>query len=631
MKNNNYQKSWNNNKDTYVGAPYNFVSFSDKVYTYPEEKLTGHNAVDEELFTGELDYELTAQTPIFVDGGTGEFHRDPYGNYSIPGSTMRGLIRNNVQILGLCSMADDIDDYALMYRSVAGGADKDLYKTILGANQIRISDGDRQYGLGVLANVRAGYLKNENGKYVIYQTKVDKIKKEMGKMNYYVLSERRVVKDPDSYPFFRQNGKSIMQHEFKKFERREERGRVHYRGTKNDFYVPYCKPVSYEVKNQKDIVAVGNPGVYSQSGYAVSSGKMNEKKAIYIIPEIDMQKERIEIPQKDIEAFKIDLNKKENTLKQFGGRTFFDLPEPGEQKCVFYIRLGEKRYFGFTPRLRLFYDHTIRKGIPSAHCTGKLDYAKSMFGFSSSAGSYKSKLSFSDAVVTGEAKSAGTQQRVLAEPKPSSCLDYVRQSQKGEISTYNQDGFQLRGMKQYWLRDGLVQEESVKNEKVGSTLKPLAKGTKFRGKIRFRNLTKEEFGLLLWSVRLEKDSRMNVGKGKAYGYGNVEVELGEIRCVDTKRAYVPENGISLTPFLTPDAEEYITCYKDSVKAFLGGKNIEELPSVWEFFAMKDATRKPDPDKIRYMKIDKPEREYQNRKKPLPTIRQTISQNKGAKN
>jgi CRISPR-associated protein (TIGR03986 family) len=563
-----------------------------------------------------------------VDGGTGEFHRNAYGKYSIPGSTMRGLIRNNVQILGLCSMADDIDDYALMYRSVAGGADKKLYNTVLGSKQIRISDGNRQYGMGVLVNVRAGYIRNENGKYVIYQTKVDRIKKEMGRMNYYVLSERRVVKDPDSYPFFRQNGKSIMQHEFKKFERREERGRVHYKGTINDVYVPYCKPVSYEVKNQKDIVAVGNPGVYSQIGYALSSGKMNEKKAIYIIPEIDMQKERIEIPKKDIDAYKIDLNKKKNTLKQFGGEEFFDLPKSGEQKCVFYIQLGGKFYFGFTPRLRLFYDHTIKEGIPSAHRTGKLDYAKSMFGFSTPDGSYKSKLSFSDAVVIGEAQQIGTQSRVLAEPKPGSCLDYVRQSQKDDITTYNQDGFRLRGMKQYWLRDELVPEEKFENQKVGSILKPLAKGTKFQGKIRFCNLTRTELGLLLWSVRLENESRMNVGKGKAYGYGNVEVNIGEIRCIDAKLAYTPENTLSLTPFIKVEAGEYIDCYKNSIKEFLGGKNIEELPSVCEFFAMKDASRKPDSKKIRYMKIDKPEREYQNRKKALPTIRQTVNQNKG---
>jgi CRISPR-associated protein (TIGR03986 family) len=427
-----------------------------------------------------------------------------------------------------------------------------------------------------------------------------------------------------------QNGKSIMQHEFKEFERCEERGRVHYKGTKNDAYVPYCKPVSYEVKNLKDIVAVGNPGEYRHNGYAVSSGKMNEKKAIYIIPEIDMQKESIPIPPKDIEAFKIDLNKKENTLKQFGGREFFDLPKPGEQKCVFYIQLEGRLYFGFTPHLRLFYDHTIREGIPSAHCTDKLDYEKAMFGYSSPNGSYKSRLAFSDAVVIGEAKPAGTQRRVLAEPKPSSCLDYVRQFQKGEISTYNQDGFKLRGIKQYWLRDVLVGEENFKNQKIGSSLKPLAKGTKFRGKIRFRNLTKEELGLLLWSVRLEKNSQMNVGKGKAYGYGNIKVKLGEIRCMDTKMAYAPENGLSLTPFILLDAEKYIICYKDSIKEFLGEKNIEELSSVWEFFTMKDETRKPDPDKIRYMKIDKPYREYQNRKKPLPTIRQTVKQDKKEK-
>ena len=35
---------------------------------------------------------------------------------------------------------------------------------------------------------------------------------------------------------------------------------------------------------------MGNPGRYKQEGYAVSTGYMNEKKAVYIIPQIDKSK-----------------------------------------------------------------------------------------------------------------------------------------------------------------------------------------------------------------------------------------------------------------------------------------------------------------------------------------------------
>ncbi len=74
---------------------------------------------------------------------------------------------------------------------------------------------------------------------------------------------------------------------------------------------------------------------------------MNEKKAVYIIPEIDRTKECITIPEKDIRAFKIDLKKKENTLKQFGGKKYFDLPQEGEMRPVFLYQVGRQAVFWF--------------------------------------------------------------------------------------------------------------------------------------------------------------------------------------------------------------------------------------------------------------------------------------------
>ena len=173
----------NNESNKYVRAPYNFVPFYNKVY--PHNKFTSHNSVEENLITGEITYKITAETPIMIDDGTNHFFTDAKGRYAIPGSTMRGLIRNNVQVWGLCSYEDDIDDYALMYRNVANGAEKTRYNNTLGAKQIRVNDGTKNYSLGVLLNVRAGYVSNEGGKYVIYQTAVDSVKKEFKEMNYY--------------------------------------------------------------------------------------------------------------------------------------------------------------------------------------------------------------------------------------------------------------------------------------------------------------------------------------------------------------------------------------------------------------------------------------------------------------
>lgn len=630
QKGNNQRQNSNGN---YVGAPYNFVPFYDKVYAYPDDKLTKHNEAEESLITGEITYEVTAETPIMIDDGTGQFFKDAKGGYAIPGSTMRGLIRNNVQVLGLCSYEDDIDDYALMYRNVANGAEKKQYNQTLGSKQLRVNNGSKSYNVGVLLNVHAGYVSNEGGKYVIYQTKVDSIKKEFKGMNYYVLSERKIISDyrkygnKFSYGFFRKDGRSILQHEFQEFKHyKDKNGRDHYKGEKNKEYRPYYKPVSYQVAHEKDIVAVGDPGDYKNEGYAVSTGEMNEKKAVYIIPQIDKNKKRIVIPEEDIRAFRIDLKKKENTLKRFGGKKYFDLPKEGEMRPVFYIRLDGRLYFGFTPRLRLFYGHTVKEGLRQSWKTGEIDYAKAMFGFAMPEKSYKSKLSFSDAVLQKEVKCGKEQKLILAEPKPTSYFDYLKQNGDTPV-TYNTDNFELRGVKQYWLHNQPV--GTVRNEKAASSICPLDAGAKFTGKIRFQNLTEDELGLLLWAVRLNEGSQMNVGKAKAYGYGRISVEIKEARKLDMQKAYKSYESLCLDPFCEIEIDRTIENYKKEIRRHLGNKSIDELSHIRDFFSMKDSRNIPEDEQTRYMNLDA--REYQSRKEPLPVVNSIVKPRQHANN
>ena len=605
----------------YVGAPYNFVSFSNKVYSY-EEKLPTHNAVEENLHSGELSYEVTAKTDILVDDGKHQFYRNAEGMYAIPGSSIRGLIRNNVQILGFSSFYDDIDDYTLMYRNVASRKEEDRYKTVLGSKMPPLQNGK---GINILKNVRAGYICKENGAYVIYRTCVESIKKELGDMNYYVLNEKYIVDNyleargdakKFSYPIFLEHGKSIMQHEFKRFKK----GSKGYEGIHNTSYKPFFKKVSYEIVNLKTVTAVGEPKQFSKEGYVISTGYISGKKVIYIIPEIDRSK-KILVSDEDVLSFKIDFKKRENTLKSFGEKEFFNLPGEGEQKPVFYIELDGRLYFGFTPRLRLFYDHTIKYGLKKSHEKGLIDYSKAIFGYAGKEMSYKSRVSFTDAVAVSKPKFGKEEKVVLAEPKPSSYMDYLKGKKPDDIVTYNRDEFELRGVKQYWLHSKENPKNTGnKNENVGSTLRPLSKGTVFTGKVRFHNLTDDELGLLIWSIQLDKKSWMNIGKAKPYGYGNIKLDVTEIKEVNMKKAY-DLNQLTLDPFEPVDGDALITIYKNKMKEFLGGKKVEEQNCIKEFFAIKDTERMPDESQIRYMEINK--KEYQNRTATLDRILRVV--------
>lgn len=641
---NNGQK--NSGGMSYVGAPYNFVPFSKDVYHYPKGKQTKHNDMSEELLSGEISYEMTAKTPVFVgdgrkDGkGTELFHKNERGSYVIPGSTVRGLIRNNVQILGLSEIGDDVDDYALMYRAVASGMEKKRYGETLGTDQINVGV-DKTVMLNVLRNVKAGYIREERGKYSIREAEEHDVGNGKYSMNYYVLSVKQVLENQQDYPFFTNNPKKRMMYnlncEFT--EKRNGKGYVpiEKRTMVNEDYKPYYEEVSYEKRGDR-VTKVGEKGQFREKGYVLSSGFMNEKKAVYVIPEMQKGTACIEVPEEDVRAFRIDLSKRENTLKC---KEFFDLPDRGECKPVFFIQLNKAQkkrlYFGFTPRLRLFYDHTIKEGLSGKHKEGGVDYAKAIFGYVKGEESYRSKVSFTDAVVKDaehpDSFVCGKREAILLEPKPTSYMDYVKPDEKGMPVTYNKTGFSLRGVKQYWLKkDEDRSHIDPKLNNVTTKFKPLDAGVEFAGKVRFQNLTQDELGLLLWSIRLEENSEMNVGKGKPYGYGRIKTELKEVKVVEMQRAYGMGGSLELDPFRTLEQSEIEACiekYKDTVNDVLPKGTIDTLPHIQEFFMIKDAGCIPDNEKTRYMSLEagwNEKSEYQKRilnKQPLDTIREVI--------
>ena len=516
---------------SYVGAPYNFVPFAKEPYALNGDSQVPHDVLDTERFDGEIRYRVTAKTPIFVSDGfkdkdgkvKADFARNQYGEYAIPGNTMRGLVRNNLQILSESSFNEDVDDYRMMFREVAGGSDRidrKRYAKILGAGIKNLGNGKQ---VSILKWVKAGYLVKENGKYFIYGTVNDTDAVSDDKLNYYIISEREIINQCvdngykyDDFSFFFDNPETYLQHKtMKKFKKIGEGKRAKYVNDENNEYIPYMVPVAYKASSNGKVLSVKalseEIGEDYVKGYALSSGPMKNKKVIYIIPEINREGKCIDIQATDpnaIKAFRIDYEKRKNGLKPVKAykdkktkdalmQKYYDLPDESQIKPVFYIE-HEGLYFGYTPRLRLFNDYSIKGGMSDDQKKYIFDHSKSLFGYSNDKGSYKSRLSFSDAVITKE----GTKPRqrigvILAEPKPSSFADYLVQDGETIKYTYNSDKFELRGIKQYWLHDKPVTPPASDKEAVKSTLYPLSDGTEFEGVVRFSNLDKTKSFFLI--------------------------------------------------------------------------------------------------------------------------------------
>ena len=125
-------------------APYNFVSLPQGVLTSPiegdamsdVERVENYRAhiLAKGRLSGRIDLEIKTLTSVFVGtgadaGNTVENFFSPTGVPMIPGSSLRGMIKNLFKIVtcGAMRAGEDYDDQTLYFRAVAGGALQGAY------------------------------------------------------------------------------------------------------------------------------------------------------------------------------------------------------------------------------------------------------------------------------------------------------------------------------------------------------------------------------------------------------------------------------------------------------------------------------------------------------------------------
>ena len=576
-----------------VHAPYNFIPFAENPWLpYSSiDELPPHDRIDPKRRTGELHITLTAETPVFVagekggqPGGTSHFFRTPDGAFAIPGSTIRGMTRANMQILSFAPMrlGEDIGNCHPLYREVASaskstaGALKAYYHNALGVTARRSASGK---ACTVPENVRAGYIRCEKNGYAIYPTKGGK----------YFRVPRSASPEGEGYAktsivFYSTNGERVEEVRTTCWTDSALKGTLLYTGK------AALKP---------------NP--------------------LYLFPEEDVDGLPVPVPQEDVLSYKADWEKRKNGLRP---ASFWKLPEPGElAKPVFYIRHEGHVYFGMSLFLRIGYKHAIADGLPPKHnaisgqADGPLDYPSGILGFSRDKLAYRSRVSFGDFAAEAGAREGAPVCMILGEPKPGYYPGYLRPvpPQTG-VKHYNDDDFRLRGFKQYWLKKVQATNVPQGKEKVGTALCPLPEGTRFHGVVRYKNLSDAELGLLLWSLCLDEGCWQNVGMGKPYGYGRMSVRVE--RMVEFapgdlySGALCPASSQKTGGELKRTVQGCISAYEAEATATLGGEQkrpLREMPAIRDFFYMKRAVQ--EGEAFNYMQLS----EYQNPYAPLPLL------------
>lgn len=569
-------------------APYNFVPFPEQVifrYNHPSE-LPSHCGKDSktgELLSGEITFDIVAHTPILVADGSDEnksnsrqFVKNVNGEYEIPGSTLRGLIRQTASVLSMSNWARRIDDETFFYRDVAGKTKRrDEYMDALGIM------GNEQVPL----NVKAGYIVKEQDGYVIYPAK------ERGEnhMTYYKCHQ-------SDFPELEED---ILEKDIKE-------------GFK-------IKDVKFSVDSKDRVIRLNEENA-SYKGKLLFTGPMPRKKIAYIVNEMDTDNpETIKLSPADIKLYQADYNFR---CSKFGTderkKEFYKLPEEigiKHAKPCFYIYVNSRLYIGFTPFVRIQYKYSTKDAIPKylQYESIAIDYEQALFGFTNLGDTkkdngddttkfnYASRLSFLHALIADKPQPAIVRESlILGQPRASAIGMYLEQPDEQKVTcTYNKEDAKLRGLKQYWLkRPQKNRQIKSDNENVVNDLELLPEGTKFVAKIRFDQLHADELGLLLWAI--QAPAYHQIGMAKPYGYGIVRFEHLKLHVFDREKAY------DLTNFFAKDMkeesiDEYIHHYKSYVRERFE-IDIEEQESIRTFLSMKEMSPLPR-EKMQYMDVN----------------------------
>jgi CRISPR-associated protein (TIGR03986 family) len=157
----------------------------------------------------------------------------------------------------------------------------------------------------------------------------------------------------------------------------------------------------------------------------------------------------------------------------------------------------------------------------------------------------KSRVFFEDAeAVEGSWKYLATTPlipRTLLGPKPTSIQLYLEQPNKNGRPLLHWDSPKARprGHKMYWVRrpEGRSWQESEFQANVDTRIEPLAPGARFRGRVRFENLSPEEMGALYASLCLPESLCHRVGMGKSMGLGAVRLRVLKTTLLDPTERY----------------------------------------------------------------------------------------------
>lgn len=504
-----------------IRAPFNFVPVSDKVYFPDWADQINHDIPFSDGVSGTIKLKISAESPIFVRNGHVEKDREEKndnfksfsnvdGQYFIPGTSLKGAIRNVLEIMSFGKMRINKD---------AKFAQREW-------------DNDQLYPLKTQQrNFHCGWLRRKGKNYEIvdcgkpYRIGQSRIDEWLGRDTF--RSKFCKNSNFNLNNEFRENGKT--------FDPKTAEYKYHLIGNINltDLKFELDEAFCNEYKDNR--VKVSNSG--SIKGTIVLTGQPDKwmwprPKSLtrgagkfYEFVFEEREEKRIDLSEIDFNHFKFIYSESTEW-----SRIKNELDSERGVPVFFRIENNRVKDFGIAYLYKLPYKNSAFETLGTAHKEiDKLDLAECIFGTVSKKNEFKGRVQFGNA----KAKNALVDNELyftLGSPKASYYPIYIKQlnGHQGKVtkySTYNDS--QIKGWKRYQIREHLFGNKQDYNEVLDTKLIPLKEGTIFESNVKFHNLKPFELAALISAITFHKTEGCfhQIGQGKPYGLGKSKVEI----------------------------------------------------------------------------------------------------------
>lgn len=557
-------------------SAYNFAPLAHQVVCPQWQDRVSHDLPLREGLCAELDIELTAHTPLLVGaerdparqpGGVQHvhFHAHPDGTPAIPGSALRGMLRNVLEVATFSRMAL-LDDRALSVR--------DLTKSHSDYMRMFVAGDIRDASQGAAARSRAGWLWFDQQHWRLESAAMARIEQEdlcnhfgidyqqwpehgskdkrawrVTARHKYELLRQAAVADPH---LARIDGRGHLHVRFELVA-----GDVH-RHSDGKFlrYKRVARLRTQEVPATATGKPAGMPGVLVVTGQGMPGKHME-----FVFAACARKSDARVLDAETMERFRqVYAHADSDWTTHWAARAAQGDPVP-----VFFLETEGRMYIGLSQMFRVPGPRSLgeiaRRQQAEPDPKLPLDFVQTLFGHVGGAGA---DTALKGRVFVGDLRWSGSPQgrtvladqrfmqpTVLAQPKPAFYPAYLEQQHQagqlrgGSYATVLSDDAKLSGWKRYPVRPlksaSCPPPPHKSRPDAQIALRPLAQDNRFAGRIRLHNVTPEELGAVVWALTWGGNPALRhaLGLGKPFGLGQVSIRLTHADAPDALRANDP--------------------------------------------------------------------------------------------